>query len=170
VLTAFPKRRLLINVKSNDPEEGRLLGERLARLPVEQQRLLMSYGGDKPMAALRERVPEIAVMSRSSLKSCGLSYLSLGWSGYVPKACAHTLLLVPQNYAWLLWGWPGRFLDRMRSAGTMVFVTGPYERGDPGTAGIDDENRLKALPAKFDGGIWTNNIDLIGLMVSAESQ
>ncbi len=170
VLAAFPMRRLLINVKSNDPDEGEQLGEHLARLPVEQQRLLMSYGGDKPMAALRRRLPELQVMSRGSLKSCGSSYLSLGWTGYVPKSCEHTLMLIPQNYAWLLWGWPGRFLDRMRRAGTAVFVTGAYERGDPGTTGVDDENRLKALPEKFDGGIWTNNIDLIGPMVRAKSQ
>jgi glycerophosphoryl diester phosphodiesterase len=108
-------------------------------------------------------------MSRGSLKSCAIGYLALGWIGYMPKACEHTLLLVPQNYAWLLWGWPARFLDRMRAAGTAVFVTGPYEPGDPGTSGVDDETRLKALPEKFDGGIWTNTIDVIGPMVRARN-
>jgi glycerophosphoryl diester phosphodiesterase len=167
VLTAFPERRLLINVKSNDPEEGELLGERLAGFAPEQRRLLMAYGGDLPMVTLRTRVPDIAVMSRASLKGCAIGYLALGWSGYVPKACEHTLLLVPQNYAWFLWGWPKRFLDRMRTAGTAVFVTGPYGSGDPGTSGVDDEARLKALPERFDGGIWTNTIDLIGPIVRA---
>jgi glycerophosphoryl diester phosphodiesterase len=52
----------------------------------------------------------------------------------------------------------------MRRAGTQVFVTGPYAAGDPGTSGIDDAAGYRALPANYDGGIWTNRIDLIGAM------
>lgn len=162
VLAVFPRKRFLINVKSNDPNEGVELAAHLAKVAPEQRALLMAYGGARPIAELRARLPELRVMSRHSLKRCGLTYLAVGWTGYVPQACRNTLLLVPTNYAAWLWGWPNRFLERMRQAGTEVFVVGPHSAGDAGIAGIDDEAALRALPARFDGGIWTNRIDRIG--------
>jgi glycerophosphoryl diester phosphodiesterase len=165
VLTTFPDKRFLINIKSNDPHEGAMLARRLADLPPTRLDLLMAYGGEPPMAALRERLPALRVMSRASLKACGLTYIALGWTGYTPAACRHTLMLVPSNYAWLLWGWPSRFLARMRRAGTEVFVTGPYAAGDPGTSGIDDAAAYRALPIGYAGGIWTNRVDLTGRLV-----
>jgi glycerophosphoryl diester phosphodiesterase len=164
VFAAFPGKPLLINIKSNDPDEGALLAQRLARLSPAERDLLMVYGADRPITALSQRLPRLKVMSRATLERCGLTYLGLGWTGYVPNACRRTLMLVPANYAGLLWGWPNRFLDRMRRAGTQVFVTGPYAAGDPGTSGIDDAASYRALPANYDGGIWTNRIDLIGAM------
>ncbi len=55
----------------------------------------------------------------------------------------------------------------MRGAGTDVFVAGPYGSGDAGTRGIDDAAGYRALPANYDGGIWTNRIDLIGPLARA---
>lgn len=161
VLATFPNGRLLINVKSNDPAEGELLAHRLAQLPPERLAQLMSYGGDRPMAALRERLPALRIMSRRSLVSCGLGYAALGWSGYVPAACERSLMLVPANFAPWLWGWPNRFLTRMQRSDAAVFVTGAYAKGDPGTRGVDDAEALARLPKPYTGGIWTNRIDRI---------
>jgi glycerophosphoryl diester phosphodiesterase len=165
VLAAFPDKRFLINIKSNDPNEGAMLAERLMRQTPAARARFMAYGGDLPISALAQRLPKLKVMSRASLKRCALAYLGLGWTGYVPRACRNTLVLVPVNYAGLLWGWPNRFLARMRDAGTDVFVTGPYASGDPGTSGIDDAAGYHAMPANYGGGIWTNRIDLIGPVV-----
>ncbi len=162
VLAAFPGKRFLINIKSNDPAEGAALAQRLERLSAAERDLLMAYGADRPIAALHERLPALRVMSKATLKRCGLTYLALGWTGYVPQACRNTLMLVPSNYAGLLWGWPNRFLDRLRHAGTDVFVAGPHSSGEAGTSGIDDAASYRALPAHYDGGVWTNRIDLIG--------
>lgn len=169
VLATFPGKRFLINIKSDDLEEGKLLAERLKRLSSDQRALLMAYGGNRPIAELRALIPDLPVMSRTTLKSCGLGYLALGWSGYVPEACNNTLLLVPSNYAGILWGWPHRFLARMQKAGTQVFVTGNYRSGDPGTTGIDDLEQLSQLPEEFTGGIWTNRIDRIGTAARGSS-
>ncbi len=169
VLTAFPGKRFLINIKSNDPAEGALLAEHLQRLPPGELALLMAYGGDRPIATLAARLPALKVMSKATLKGCGLAYLGLGWTGYVPEACRHTLMLIPSNYAWLLWGWPNRFLERMRHAGTDVFLAGPHASGEAGTAGIDDAVGWRALPAHYDGGVWTNRIDLIGPLMRASA-
>lgn len=162
VLAAFPGKRFLINIKSNDPAEGRMLAARLGKLSSQQLSLLMAYGADSPIGALHGRLPALRVMSGATLKSCGFAYLALGWTSYVPQACRHTLMLVPINYAPLLWGWPNRFIARLRRAGTHVFIVGPRSSGDVGTSGIDDKAAYRALPARFDGGIWTNRIDIIG--------
>ena len=64
VLERFPDRRFLINIKSNDPEEGKQLAARLARLPDDQLKRLMAYGGDRPISELRARLPTLVVMSK----------------------------------------------------------------------------------------------------------
>jgi glycerophosphoryl diester phosphodiesterase len=161
VLAAFPDRRFLINIKSDDPHEGELLARRLLELPPAQRSRLMSYGGDRPMAALRARLPQMKVMSRKSLLACGLRYVALGWSGHTPGACRNTIVLMPVNRTWLIWGWPSRFLERMTAAGSDVFVTGPYGAGDPGTSGVDTEDIAAELPPDFAGGVWTNRVDRI---------
>lgn len=82
----FPDKSLLINVKSSDPAEGELLAAYLSKLPTKQQNLL----------------------SKDTMKSCLLPYLSVGWTGYMPAACEHTQLHNPDKIAPRLWGWPDK--------------------------------------------------------------
>jgi glycerophosphoryl diester phosphodiesterase len=166
VLAAFPYRRFLINVKSNDPNEGALLAERLGNLTGARLAQLMVYGGDLPMRVLRERLPALKVMSRQSLMQCMLRYVALGWSGHVPGSCRNTIVLIPVDYAPFAWGWPDRFLARMAAVGMDVFVVGPFD-GDFANA-IDDVRAFRALPAGFNGGSWTNRIDRIAPLVRAD--
>jgi glycerophosphoryl diester phosphodiesterase len=161
VLATFPDKRFLINIKSNDPHEGDLLADQLSQLPPAQLRLLMAYGGDLPIERLHLRMPAMRVMSRQSLARCGLRYIGIGWSGIVPDDCRNTIVLVPANLTWLIWGWPNLFAGRMHRAESEVFVTGPLSFGDPGLAGIDSDDDLAWLPAGFVGGIWTNRIEHI---------
>jgi glycerophosphoryl diester phosphodiesterase len=165
VLTAFPDRRLLINVKSRDPEEGRKLAARLEQLPAQQRALLAVYGGNEPVEALRTALPDVRAMSRKGFQSCVLSYAGIGWTGTVPAACHGTILLVPSNYAWALWGWPNRLLARMRAVGTDVYVLGPYAGGGF-SSGVDTALDVGQLPAGYDGGIWTNRVQAIAPLVS----
>ncbi|MGK9231696.1 hypothetical protein KXR74_08385 [Inquilinus limosus] len=158
VLAAFPDRRFLLNVKSNDPAEGELLAEYLAALPPDRRDRLAAYGGDRPMAVLRERLPEFRSMSRASIKDCFVGYIALGWTGHVPEACRRSVLLVPVNIAPWLWGWPHRFVDRMQAAGTPVFLIGPWSGGF--SEGIDDPAQVADLiAAGYAGGIETDRID-----------
>jgi glycerophosphoryl diester phosphodiesterase len=168
VLRAFPAKRFLINIKSNDASEGEMLAQHLSRLPEARRDLLMAYGADRPIAALHARLPALRVLSKATLKRCAYAYLGLGWTGYVPPACQHTLLMLPVNYVAWIWGWPNRFIDRMVAAGTDVFVIGPYGSGEAGSSGIDDAQAFGALPENFSGGIWTNRIDRIGPLVRAQ--
>lgn len=160
VLRSFPDRPFLINVKSNDPDEGVKLAAFLNALPAERRATLMAYGGDRPIAALRSSVPGLKTMSRASLKGCLLRYMAYGWTGAMPKECHATLVFVPINIAPWLWGWPNRFLDRVASAGSSVFVVGPYYGGDFST-GMDSAEGLSRLPAGYGGGVLTNEIETV---------
>jgi glycerophosphoryl diester phosphodiesterase len=167
VLAAFPDKRLLVNVKSRDPEEGRKLAARLGRLPEDQRARLAVYGGNEPVEALRSALPGVRAMSRQSFQSCLLTYMSVGWTGAVPASCRNTVLLVPINYAWLAWGWPNRFLARMREVGTEVYVIGPHAGGGF-TTGIDTALEVGQLPEGYNGGIWTNRIQAIAPLVAGK--
>jgi glycerophosphoryl diester phosphodiesterase len=161
VLAKFPGRRFLINIKSKDPTEGEKLARRLAQLKPEERAYLMAYGATAPIDALHARLPDMVLGSRASLTSCLVNYAMIGWAGIVPDACRLGIMFVPLNLAPWMWGWPDRFLKRMKRAGVNVFVLGPHE-GDFGTSGVDTEEQLAQLPAGFTGGIWTNRIDRIG--------
>lgn len=157
VLDRFPNKQLLIDVKSNDPEEGKQLAEYLLKLPKPQQDLLAVYGGDEPIAALKEKMPDMRVMSKATMKDCLLPYLATGWTGYVSEACKHTQLHIPEELAKWLWGWPNKLLNRMERADTRVIVVGGD--GSSFSSGFDTPEDIERLPSKFSGGIWTNRID-----------
>jgi glycerophosphoryl diester phosphodiesterase len=159
VLSAFPERRFLINMKSRDPQEGIKLAVALAAVPHARRAQLAVYGGDEPVAAFKQRLPDVRTASRGTLKSCLGRYIGYGWTGVVPQACHRMVILVPINVAPWLWGWPDRFLDRMEAVGSAVFVLGPYHGGNFST-GLDTPAALARLPASYSGGVWTNEIEM----------
>lgn len=160
VLGAFPESRFLINMKSNDAEEGRKLAAALADLPAERRAHLMIYGADAPVSAFRQALPDVATLSKHALKSCLVNYFAYGWSGVVPDACRSMAVFVPINVAPWLWGWPDRFMNRMASAGSDVFVIGPYN-GEGFSKGIDSVEDIEKLPENYSGGVLTNEIELV---------
>jgi glycerophosphoryl diester phosphodiesterase len=160
VLTAFPQQRLLINVKSRDPSEGEKLVAALSEIAAERRAQIMVYGGDEPVDVVRKHAPHIRTISRATIKGCLLGYIGYGWSGVVPKACHNAMVMVPINVAPFLWGWPDRFLNRMKAVNSEVFVLGPY-RGGGFSTGIDTPEQFARLPQNYAGGIWTNEIEAI---------
>jgi glycerophosphoryl diester phosphodiesterase len=64
----------------------------------------------------------------------------------------------------MAWGWPNRFLARMREAGTEVYAIGPHAGGF--TTGIDTALEVGQLPEGYNGGIWTNRIQAIAPLVA----
>ena len=164
VLTTFPERSFIINVKSNDREEGKKLGKVLGQLPPERRAKLIVYGGDEPVAEVQRLLPEIKTMSRISLKKCLTSYIGYGWTGIVPEACENMAVLAPSNIAPWLWG----FLNRMEAAGSTVFLLGPYGGGEFST-GVDTPDDLARIPEGYSGGIWTNEIEEIAKQLRIRS-
>lgn len=92
----------------------------------------------------------------------------MGWSGHVPPACHNTIVPVPLNYAPLLWGWPHRFTRRLAAHGGSVILVGPYG-GSGLTTGIDDPETFAKVPARFDGHVWTNRIEILGPLITQQN-
>lgn len=161
VLAAFPDRRFLINVKSNDANEGRLLAARLSALPPERQALISVYGGGKAMEVFHQAPPAATVLGTDAVKQCLIRYELVGWLGIVPAECRNTFFMLPVDYGSLVWGYPNRLTARLHAYGTSVVLLGAYD-GSGFSSGIDTVGELAAVPARFDGYIWTNRIDLIG--------
>jgi glycerophosphoryl diester phosphodiesterase len=118
----------------------------------------MFYGGAGPIHVLQAKLPDLHAMalngSAPNLRTCLLRYELIGWTGYVPDACRNSLVAIPINYAPWFWGWPNRFVARMRSENTPVFVAGPYNGVSQGL----DAAGIAALPKDYAGGIWTDDI------------
>lgn len=173
VLKTFSNRSFLIAMKSNDSREGAALAEKLSELPEAQRRLMMVSGGDRLVAAFRRKLPSVRAMASRQEEHCLLSYVALGWSGYVPRPCRNGGLLVPANVGPWLWGWPNRFLARMDRAGTAVFLANDLSRPAMKAAdvgGIDNATDLKKVPRGYSGWIWTDDIEKIGPAVHCNTE
>ena len=164
VLQAFPHRRFLINIKSNDEAEGRLLAARVNALPPDRQKDIMVYGGGTAIDAFKAESPQTVVLGTDGAVRCFVSHALLGWSGYVRQDCRQTLFMVPANFAPFVWGYPDRLAARLKSYGTMLVTLGDNE-GKASTTGVDTAETLAKLPSRFDGAIWTDRIDRIGPLV-----
>jgi glycerophosphoryl diester phosphodiesterase len=163
VLTAFPDRNFLINMKSNDANEGKQLAEYLNTIPEAQRARLAVFGGAQPIATLQAALPTLRVASRSSVKTCVISYVAMGWSGYVPAACRHSFIGMPVNIGRWLWGWPNRFQARLEAHDSLVYAMAPISGGF--SRGIDNAVSLATLPEGYRGGISTDAIDIIAPLV-----
>jgi glycerophosphoryl diester phosphodiesterase len=161
VLVAFPERPFLINVKSDDVGEGERLAARLAQLPPSRRALLTIYGGGKAMDAFHAALPDVSVLGTDDVRPCLIKYALMGWLGIVPDECWNSLFMLPLNYAPLAWGYPNRLAERLARNGTRLVLLGAYD-GSGFSSGIDDPAEVASIPARLDGAIWTNRIDLIG--------
>lgn len=170
IFSAMPGQEFLINFKSREAREGDMLAELVTANPQWRELVWGAYGGDEPTYRAAEQLNGLNVWSRRGLVDCLSQYVLLGWSGIVPGACQNTKVMIPVNLAPWLWGWPDLMLHRLADAGSEVILLGPYSSGDPGTAGIDDLDTLKAVPDSFSGYIWTNRIEVIGPAVKGIPQ
>ena len=158
VLDHFPQKGFVIDVKGNDRNEAVRLGDLLvARGPQEVERILI-FGGSDAVDAIRNAHPSVRAMSRATAGRCLRDYMIVGWTGYVPEACRNSAIGMYANYAWALWGWPHRFVARMRGVDTMVILTHPYQ-----TESIHDlpetPEYAELIPRGYGGAIQTNRID-----------
>lgn len=160
VLKSFPGRRILINIKSNDPDESDGLVAYLAARGVKADGDLWIFADGRPRQRLAQIAPNARAIGKKDLKACSLAYLALGWSGAVPASCQGKFVAIPTNLAPLFWGWPNRLIERMEKADVEIMLVGPVGHG--GGIGVDDTADLKAVPEGFGGVIMTDNIEAIG--------
>lgn len=160
VLTEFPATLLFVNIKGNNPNIAFKLTDYLDQNPFANRKRLTVYGGG---ASVIEKIsalnPTVITMHKQQAKECLVQYLLLGWSGYVPAVCANSVIPVPINYTWVIWGWPNRFERRLQKVGSRAMLMGSYVAGQQAHSGVDNNERI---PENFGGIVWTNRIDVIG--------
>jgi glycerophosphoryl diester phosphodiesterase len=167
VLRAFPQRRFMVNIKSDDAREADLLDVYMRARGLADSHLTFA-GGPRANARLKALRPNAAVIFKHQSKACMVGYLALGWSGYVPKSCDGAFVAVPLNMRHLFWGWPNRMLVRMQGAGATVYVGGDADLKRGSVDGLDASAQLVKLPKGSKGGVMTDRIELIGPALKGE--
>lgn len=163
VLQKYPEQRFLIQIKDGERKVADSLVAYLRLNQLEISNRLSFFGAAAPLNRLKQIVPAARTWSAQSVQRCLKGYVDTGWFGHVPLACEDGMAIVPVDQADLLWGWPNRFLARMRAHHTQVMLIG---RVDGLTSGnfsrLDTLADLSKVPAGFDGLIWTDQIRVIG--------
>jgi glycerophosphoryl diester phosphodiesterase len=162
VLIRFPDRKFLINFKSRRTEEGDALAQMVEQHPEWRDAMWAAYGGAEPTDRSIALIEGLRGYTGKSMMKCIFDYELTGWTGIVPDSCRNTIVVVPSNLAWAVWGWPHKFTRRMEAAGSDVILLGPMNAANIGSTGIDSLDELEAVPAGFAGYVWTNRIELIG--------
>jgi glycerophosphoryl diester phosphodiesterase len=160
VLSAFPGKAFVLNIKSNDPFEADQLVAYLKKHGHPIDRRLRVVAAPRPGERLLQLAPRARVTWRKKAKDCAIKYLALGWSGHVPASCRGSVIAVPAGLTWAYWGWPNRFMERMRTADVEIWLVAPL--GSDSGAGIANVADLSAVPEGFTGLVVTEDVALIG--------
>jgi glycerophosphoryl diester phosphodiesterase len=162
-LSANPNSRFLIQFKDGGSYVGSLMVAYLTRRGLDQWDRLTFFGSERALKRLKTLAPDARVWSGKQATRCLGKYMALGWAGHVPAACEGGLVIVPVSQSGIIWGWPNRFLARMRAHQTEVMLIGRID----GLSGanfsrLDTIEELEQLPPVFTGSIWTDRIEIIG--------
>lgn len=158
VFAAFPDKSFLIHAKDGGATVGRLLAALFKGKSPEWLSKIGVYGDHDTMMVLKSEFPQLKVLSMQTLKRALISYILLGWTGYIPESIKNAQIHVPLKYARYLWGWPRKFLNRMDSVNTRItLVAGDGKWSE----GFDAEADLATIPEEFNGYVWTNRVDRI---------
>jgi glycerophosphoryl diester phosphodiesterase len=162
-LRAFPDRRFLIQFKDGAPSTADDMVRYLEARGLADWGRLSFFGKQGAIRRLVALRPQARTWTDKGTFGCAAGYLAVGWSSYVPKSCRRGVIIVPANLSGLMWGWPNRFLERMRRNDAQVLMIGDMTRL-PGAdfSRLDSVDQLRKLPAGFDGSIWTDHIERIG--------
>jgi glycerophosphoryl diester phosphodiesterase len=162
-LEAHPTSRFLIQIKDGDRGVGDIMVAYLEGRGLAQWERLAFFGSVRPVSRIKSLRPWARTWSAGSTARCLSQYLEYGWTGRVPTACDDGMIMIPISQSAYVWGWPNRFLERMRMHRTDVMLIGRVD----GLSGanfsrLDTEEELRHVPPGFDGSIWTDRIDVIG--------
>ena len=136
---------------------------RLNQLDISDR--LSFFGAVAPLNRLKQIVPASKTHgpARSVQRAASWAMSIPVGLATLPRACDDGVVIIPVDQADLLWGWPNRFLARMRAHHTQVMLIG---RVDGLTSGnftrLDTVADLSRVPAGFDGLIWTDQIRVVG--------
>lgn len=162
-LEALPSRPLLFNFKSRNAGEADQLYAIIKASGRDSVKLGDAfYGATAPVRRMQKLMPRNWSFSmKDDVMACTKDYALIGWTGIIPNSCHNSVLGIPINYQWIMWGWPNRLIARMESVGARVIVFGPHESGKS-NEGLSRPEQLGSIPASFNGYIWVEDIAAIG--------
>ena len=160
VLNRFPERSFELHAKGADAAQADALWTYLQSIGKVNLPRLTVFALPAFDARWRELDTGVPVTGKHRAKSCVLSYLLTGWTGRLPAACAGGIV-VPQDLAWLFWGWPNRLQRRFADTPGGVMLIGSALERD-GSRAVDSLVALERVPGRFAGWIYTNRIETIG--------
>lgn len=118
-------------------------------------------GDAAAVAALRKTQPTLRSFSINGAQKCASDYRLSGLWGNVPASCKNgTMLLTLNDVGYTLWGWPNRFLARMKDAGVHVIIAQDVVDGH--IKGLTDVNQYGDIARTYNGYIWVDNIEELG--------
>lgn len=118
--------------------------------------------GDAAAVAFIESLqPAHEAFSIAGAQKCASDYRLSGLWGSVPESCKNgTMLLTLDDLGYTLWGWPNRFLVRMKAAGVHVIIAQDVVDGE--IKGLTDVNQYGDIARTYNGYIWVDNIEELG--------
>lgn len=158
IFTKFPDKKFLIHFKDGGEEAAKAIDKYLTTMKKKQLENLSFYGDKKVIKFINQKYPNLKTLTKSSLIKHIITYQLIGWTGYVPKSMKNRQIHLPLKYAKYLWGWPHKFLKRMKANNTRVILLQTKGKWSEGFNTVDDLNKI---PKGYSGGIWTDRIDKI---------
>lgn len=150
--SGMTKPQLFWQIKGG--EQAKML---LAQLPAAATGRSVFLGDDAAVAAINKARPEAWAFSIKSARTCASDYRLAGLWGSVPASCQNaTMLLTLDDLGYTLWGWPNRFLARMKTAGVRVIISEDVVDGQ--IKGLSEVNQYGDIANSFNGYIWVDNI------------
>ena len=118
--------------------------------------------GDAAAVAFIESLqPAHAAFSIAGARKCASDYHVSGMWGSVPESCKNgTMLLTLDDIGYSLWGWPNRFLARMKAANVRLIIAEDVVDGQ--IKGLTDVSQYGDIANSYNGYIWVDNIEELG--------
>ena len=157
VLKAFPDKKLIMHQKDRAVRTAEILAAIVNQLPAEQRKRLYWYGDPRPYARLQQIAPDVTKQFPfpDEMRRCAKSELLRLGFGKLPQDCHLSSMGLPDQYLWLVPGWPNDFLHKSAAAGIPFYITE-----------VDSVEEAKALAQLPINGIMTNRIEVIGPVVA----
>lgn len=149
LLTTFPETHFLLDQKAAGSEVTAALIAFLRARPQAVPRVcLVSRAANNQRFREALGAGACTWSDKQAIRRCLLDYLARPLSTAAPATCANQTLLLPDWFAArLLWGWPGRFVDRMHAVGSRVLILS------------DEPQRAEHYRQLGFDGVWTNRVE-----------
>jgi hypothetical protein len=132
-----------------------------ANLPRRSDDRDLAIGDTPTVTALGTYAPKLRAFTIEGARQCVSQYRTTGLWGVVPRSCQDgVMLLTLDDLSYTLWGWPNRFLARMKDADVRLIIAEDVVDGR--IKGLTDVDQYGDIANSYNGYIWVDNIEELG--------